>query len=216
MDLQKELLNHLNKGLEKRPKDLTAIMEASAQKLIDDKVGVDAFKVGDKIPEATLISATNNKVNIYDYLKQGPLIISFYRGAWCPYCNLELRAYKEVLPQIKEAGANFIAISPELPDNSMSLIEKHGLEFDVLSDVNNAFAKKLGLVFRVDDALLAVYEKFGHNWDKAQGNTNKEIPIPATYVIGQDGIILLAFVETDYTKRLSPLVAIKAIETRAY
>lgn len=211
MTMKEELKEYLNSSIEKTPVEIRAIMNASAQKIIDEQIGAKALKVGDKLPQASLINASNESVNLYDCLAQGPLIINFYRGAWCPYCNIELRAYKELLPQIKEAGANLVAISPELPDTSMSLMEKHELEFEVLSDVNNAFAKELGLVFRVDDALLAVYESFGINWDEAQGNTNKEIPIPATYVIDTDGSVLLASVDTDYTKRLEPSIALEAI-----
>ncbi len=211
MNLQQELQDFLKGSQENRPQELIDIMQASAQKLIDEKVGENALKVGDKIPEGTFVNATNEAVSIYDLLKQGALVISFYRGAWCPYCNLELRAYKEVLPEINAAGANMVAISPELPDTSMTLVEKHKLKFQVLSDVNNVFAKKLGLVFQVDDALLGVYNKFGIDMDKAQGNTNKEIPIPATYVIDKNGIVLLANVNTDYTKRLEPQKAIDVL-----
>lgn len=212
MNMQKELENQLNEGLKNRTKEIKDIMENSAQKLVDEKVGANALKVGDKIPEATLVNAMDKSVKIYDLIAKGPLVISFYRGAWCPYCNIELRAYKEMLPQIIEAGGNFVAISPEIPDSSLSLIEKHELEFEVLSDIDNAFAKKLGLVFKLDDKLTGVYEMFGFEIDKAQGNTNKEIPIPATYVIDRDGTVLLAYVNTDYTKRLDPMLAIEAVK----
>jgi peroxiredoxin len=212
MNMQQELQNHLKDGLKKRPKEINDIMQKSAQRISSENIGGNALEKGDKIPDATLINATGKSIKFYDYLKKGPLIISFYRGSWCPYCNIELRAYKEILPQIKENGANFIAISPDSPDNSLSLIEKQELAFEVCSDIDNIFAKKIGLVFRVDDDLLGVYHTFGIDLDKAQGNTKKEIPIPATYVIDEKGVVLLAYVNTDYTKRLDPLIAVEALK----
>jgi peroxiredoxin len=187
-------------------------MASSAQSLIDEKVGKDALKEGDKLPDFTLTNAKGEAVNIYQCLEDGPLIINFYRGAWCPYCNLELKAYKDILPEIKEAGANLIAISPELPDTSLSLVEKHQLEFEVLSDVDNKYAKSLGLVFALKDELKKIYKDFGHDLDKAQGNSRGELPIPATYVVDRDGTVLLASVNTNYTKRLEPRTAIEALK----
>jgi len=210
MNLKQELKKYQNESQEKRPEALKAIMQASAQKLIDEKVGENALKVGDKLPKGTLVNAVNTPVDIYDCLAKGPLVISFYRGAWCPYCNLELLAYKEILPEIKALGANFVAISPELPDHSMTLVEKHGLEFEVLTDVDNAYARELGLVFRVDDDLVEVYKKIGIDMEASQGNANNEIPLPATFVIDQDGTVILANVDTDYTKRLEPSETVKA------
>ena len=212
MNLKVELQKHRDEGLANRPEEINTVMATSAQKLIDDKIGKNALKKGGKLPEFTLENATGQAVNIYDILKNGPLIINFYRGAWCPYCNLELRAYKELLPEIIKAGGNLVAISPELPDTSMTLIEKHGIEFQVLSDIDNKIAKELGLVFKLDHALVEVYNKFGIDLDTAQGNMNKEVPLPATYVIGSDGIVLLASVDTDYTKRLEPTKALEAIK----
>jgi len=214
MDLQKELQDYLEGMLKKVSEETMKIMSATAQRLIDEKIGQDALKVGDQLPQFALSNATGQEINIYDYLAQGPLIINFYRGAWCPYCNLELRAYKEILPEIKAAGANLIAISPELPDTSLSLIEKHDLEFEVLTDRDNKLAKKLGLVFKLDEDLGELYRKFGHDLDSAQGNTNQELPLPATYVIDTDGKVLLASVNTDYTKRLEPSIALEAIKSK--
>lgn len=213
MNLQQELQDYLEASLEKRPEEIMNIMASSAQKLIDDQVGRNALQVGGQLPEITLPNATGQEINIYDILEQGPLIINIYRGAWCPYCNLELRAYKELLPQIKAAGANLIAISPELPDTSLSLIEKHGLDFEVLSDVDNKVAKALGLVFKLDEQLIEVYKSFGTDIEKAHGNAEFELPLPATYVIDQTGRVILAFVNTDYTKRLEPSLALEAILT---
>lgn len=212
MDLQQELQAYLDGVLEKTPKDIMDVMVATAAKLVEEEVGKNALSIGDKLPEFTLANATGKEINVYDYLNEGPLVINFYRGAWCPYCNMELRAYKELLPEIKEVGANLIAISPELPDTSLSLVEKHNLEFEILTDIDNKLAKKLGLVFKLDERLSEVYRGFGIDIDGAQGNNEQELPLPATYVIDRDGKVIKAFVNTDYTKRMEPSEALEAIK----
>jgi peroxiredoxin len=115
-----------------------------------------------------------------------------------------LRAYQEVLPAIRDAGATLVAISPELPDASLSTAEKNELAFRVLSDVGNSVARRYGLVFRVTDALRAPMEKLGLDLAKSNGDDSWELPIPATYVIAPDSTVELAFVEADYRKRLEP------------
>ena len=211
MDLKKALKEFNEESSVKRPKEIVDIMTKSAEQLVKDKIGENALKVGDKIPNFTLNNANGEAMNIYDCLAKGPIIINFYRGGWCPYCNLELKAYKDILPKIKELGGNLIAISPELPDNSLSLIEKHELGFEILSDLNNVVAKKFGLVFKLDENIIEVYKKFGIDVEKAQGNDKYELPIPATYVIDKSGRIAMAYVNIDYTERLEPSETLKAL-----
>lgn len=217
MNLTKKIQEYNDSVVTQTPKELLKIMSNSVETLIRDEVGKNALKVGDKIPAFTLGNANGESINIYDCLAQGPLVINFYRGAWCPYCNLELRAYKEILPEIKELGANLVAISPELPDNSLSLIEKHALEFEILSDLDNVVAKEFGLVFKLDKDLLEVYNKWGFSIETAHGNDEGELPLPATYVVDENGEIVRAYVNTDYTKRLEPsetLTALAAIQNK--
>ncbi|SHH89267.1 peroxiredoxin-like family protein [Clostridium grantii] len=217
MDLKKALKEYNEAAAAKRPQEIIDIMTNSAEQLVKDKIGKNALAVGDKIPNFTLGNANGEEINIYDCLAEGPMVISFYRGAWCPYCNLELKAYKDILPQIKELGANLVAISPELPDNSFSLIEKHELGFEILSDLENVVAKKFGLVFKLDEAIIEVYKKFGIDVEAGQGNDKYEVPLPATYVIDGKGEIVMAYVNTDYTKRLEPsetLTALSAIQNK--
>ncbi|WP_461205262.1 peroxiredoxin-like family protein [Clostridium sp. DL1XJH146] len=215
MSLKKAMNDYNEQATAKRPKEVNGLMANSAEILVREEIGKNALKVGDKIPNFTLGNADGKSVNIYDCLEQGPLVINFYRGAWCPYCNLELKAYVDILQDIKALGANLVAISPELPDNSLSLKEKHAIEFEILSDLNNIVAKEFGLVFKLDKALLDLYNKFGFDIEGTQGNDDAELPLPATYVVDQNGQIVMAYVNTDYTQRLEPsdtlpvLVAIK-------
>jgi len=208
----KEKLNaYQAESLKRTNQDNQQIMQNAAQALIDQKIGAQALKKGDIMPSFNLINAKGQKVSSQELLSQGPVIINFYRGAWCPYCNLELRAYQALLPEIKQAKATLVAISPELPDTSLSLVEKHQLDFEVLTDLDNELAKKMGLVFQLDKKLIEVYTKAGHDIAKAQGNDRFELPLPATYVVNSDGKILLAYVNTDYRQRLEPSLALKAI-----
>jgi peroxiredoxin len=193
------------------PEKIKKIMKEAAEKLLKLDIENKALKVGDQLPEFGLKNATGSIVNIYELIKKGPLIINFYRGAWCPYCNLELRAYQELLPRIREVGANLVAISPEIPDLSLTLSEKLSLEFEVLSDIENKVARQFGLVFKLDDKLISLYKNMGIDLEASQGNTEGELPVPATYVVGSDGKILLAYVHSDYTKRLEPEDALTVI-----
>jgi peroxiredoxin len=139
-------------------------------------------------------------------------VIAFYRGGWCPYCNLELRALQQALASIQGTGATLVAISPETPDNSLTTQEKNELEFQVLSDRDNQVAREFGLVFRLPASLLPIYEDFGIDLIAHNGNNHFELPIPATYVVRQDGTVKYAFANVDYTKRAEPSEIVNALQ----
>ena len=200
-----EQIQEFQKGfLEQVPEETLKIMQSGTEKLIKSGIAEKCLKEGDKIPAFTLPNPKNERVSSDIMLSKGPLVINFYRGAWCPYCNLELRAYQEVLPEIIDLGAQLVAISPNLPDNSLSSIEKHSLTFEVLSDIGNKISRQFGLVFTLDAQLQPLYKQFGIDIPASNGDESYELPIPATYVVNPDGIIKLAFVDADYTKRLDP------------
>ena len=143
-------------------------------------------------------------MRLSDRLQQGAVILTFYRGGWCPYCNLELRAYQQILPQIRAAGASLIAISPQTPDESLSTAEKNQLEFDVLSDRGSAVAQAYKIAFELPDDLKAIYTQFNHALPDVNGTPDWQLPIPATFVIAPNGEILLAHIDADYRNRLEP------------
>lgn len=211
MNLKHEINQLKEKASKRSNTEIKAIMTDATENLKKQEIEKNALQFGDKIPEFTLSNATGENISIYNLLAQGPLILNFYRGAWCPYCNLELNAYQAILPQIKEMGGNLVAISPELPDHSLSLSEKLSLDFEILSDLNNDVARQFGLVFKLDEKLVPLYKKMGIDLSLSQGNENEELPVPATYVVDKEGIIVLAHVESDYTQRLEPEDALKAI-----
>lgn len=171
-----------------------------------------SLAVGAEAPDFTLPNATGETVTLRSLLQDGPVVLSFYRGGWCPYCNLELRALQNALPQIQALGANLVAISPETPDNSLTTAEKNALSFAVLSDVGNKVAREFGLVFTLPAALRPIYEGFGIDLPAHNGDDRFELPVPATYVIGTDGRIALAFVNVDYTQRLDPEAILAALQ----
>ena len=207
-----EQIKEFQKGfLEQVPEETLKIMQSTTEKLIKTGIVEKCLKEGDAIPAFSLPNAKNEMVSSDTMLGKGPLVINFYRGAWCPYCNLELRAYQEVLPEIIDLGAQLVAISPNLPDNSLSSIEKHSLTFEVLSDIGNKISRQFGLVFTLDAQLQPLYKQFGIDIPATNGDESYELPIPATYVVNSDGIIRLAFVDADYTKRLDPNEVIQAL-----
>lgn len=196
----------------KMPEDTKAVMDKAMQDLVNSGVADQSLKVGDKAPNFCLPNAVGKTVELQDLLSRNSVVISFYRGGWCPYCNLELRTLQQSLPEIKELGATLVAISPQTPDNSLSTVEKNELEFEVLSDGGNQVAKEFGLVFVLPEELRPIYQDFGIDLPAQNGDNTFELPIPATYVIAQDGTIIHAFVEADYTKRLDPKEIIAALK----
>lgn len=161
------------------------------------------IRLGDKAPDFTLKDQNGKEVNLYQLLKKGPVVISWYRGGWCPYCNLELKGLADKAAEINGLGTTLIAISPELPDKSLSTIEKNHLPFTVLSDTDNMVARKYDLVFKLDTETAERYEnKFGLS--QYNGNDKAELPIPATYIIDREGMVRYAFVNPDYKKRANP------------
>jgi peroxiredoxin len=170
-----------------------------------------AAQVGTKAPDFTLPDAVGNDVSLREQVAKGPVVLSFYRGAWCPFCNLELRAYQQALPQIRELGATLLAISPQVPDHSLSLVERHRLEFAVLSDVGSTVARSYGLAFRIPDYLADLYERGGHRLSDFNGTDDNLLPIPATFVLDTDGIITFRAGEPNYTRRPSIEAVLQAV-----
>ena len=169
-----------------------------------------ALNVGDKAPNFTLKNALNQTVSLYDDLKNGPVVLTWYRGGWCPYCNITLHYLQEKLPEFKKAGATLIALTPELPDNSLSTSEKNKLDFNVLSDIGNTVAKNYGIVFQLIEKVAVVYES-GFGLSKVNGDNSNELPLAATYVIDTNGIIQYAFLDADYRERAEPTAILDAL-----
>lgn len=212
MKLKTALDEFRNEFLAKIPSELTVIIEEAENILAKDFDSRKLLNIGDIAPDLTLPNATGKQINLQEYLAKGAVILTFYRGGWCPYCNLELRAYQQLLPEIKSLGASLIAVSPQTPDASLSTAEKNDLEFDVLSDVGSEVAKTYGVAFTLPDKLKNLYTKWRVVLPETNGTDDWTLPVPATFVIASDGRIILADLNVDYTKRLEPQKALEAIK----
>jgi peroxiredoxin len=171
-----------------------------------------ALREGQVGPEFELPDADGLLVALGSRLEQGPAVVTFYRGGWCPYCNIALRSLQSYLPQIKNIGGSLIAISPELPDQSLSTREKLELGFDVLSDHDNAVARRFGLVYRVSDSARQRLLALGRDLVAHNGTQTWELPITATYVIRPDRMIVFDHVDADYRDRLDPALIVEALQ----
>lgn len=171
-----------------------------------------ALNIGAKMPSFTLKNARGKFVSSGELLKQNNLVIVFYRGSWCPFCNLYLRKLQQNMQAIKESGGNLVAISVENPDNSLTIAKKNELDFTVLSDPNLAVARSFGIVYQLPKETDEIY-KTKYNLDIAKHNEMEkpELPLSATYVVNQKGEIVYAFLEPDYKKRAEPQVIIETL-----
>lgn len=195
------------------PSDALGVIDRASADLEATDPVADALSVGDVAPDFELPNAIGQIVRLRDALAQGPVVLSFYRGGWCPYCSLELKALQDVLPQIREAGARLIAVSPQTPDATLSTRETMDLAFDVLSDEGNAVAREYGLVFRVPDDLVETYRGVGIDLEAANGDDAHELPLPATFVVDTQGTVRHAFADPDYTRRAEPTDVLAALRS---
>jgi peroxiredoxin len=182
---------------------LDAMQRATAE-LIRSGQAQRAKKAGDLAPQFTLLDPEGKPVSSRELLARGPLVISFYRGVWCPYCNVELQALQEALPEIAGRGASLVAISPQTAANSRKSQRDNKLGFPILSDVRSEVANAFGIRFALPDYLVETYKTFKNDLPAFNNDPSWVLPMPARYVIGTDGIIAYSEVNPDYTQRPDP------------
>lgn len=180
------------------------IMRRGTAELIASGQALNAKKAGDKAPEFTLKDPDGQPVSSSSLLTKGPLVLSFYRGAWCPYCNMDLQALQAALPEIEARGANLVAISPQTAPNSRKSRRDNKLAFPILSDEKSRVAAAYGLRFSLPDYLIELYKGFKNDLPTFNDDPAWVLPMPARYVIGTDGMIAYAEVNPDYTQRPDP------------
>jgi peroxiredoxin len=175
--------------------------------------GEKAIKIGERAPGFELSNALGNQILLANLLKNGPVVITFYSGSWCPYCNLQLRALQDKLPDIKKFGATLVAISPEVPDASMTKNEISKMEFIVLSDQDAKVASQYGVAWEVPEFLLE-HMRIDRELDlkKINNGNSSVLPIPATFILGMDGIVKWNYVNVDYRTRSEPDEIIEALK----
>ncbi|MGE9295882.1 MAG: peroxiredoxin-like family protein [Puniceicoccales bacterium] len=188
--------------------------EARLQSVRDSGVLESAKRVGDQAPNFTLPHADGSQVELAALLEDGPVVLTWYRGGWCPYCNMQLAAMQDLLPAFEQANTTLVAISPEAPDHSLSTQEKNELDFYVLSDLHNKVGKDYGIVYELDTPTHDKYEEiFGLS--KINQDESGELPLAVTYVVDKNGKIAYEFVDVDYTKRAEPAEILEVVQQLA-
>jgi peroxiredoxin len=197
------------------PPSVIETMHRATAELIASGAAGRALKAGDKAPAFILNDPEGKPVSSAALLATGPLVLSFYRGVWCPYCNMELQALEEALPGFQALGANLVAISPQTPVNSRKSVRQNELSFPILSDTHNDVAAAFGLRFALPDYLVELYKNLKNDLPSVNGDESWTLPMPARFVIGQDGTILSAEVNPDYTRRPEPNDMLPALRRAA-
>lgn len=203
-DLNQELSSQL-------PQEILNVFGKSIEDLKTKRMEENSIQIGDQMPEFSLPNALGTIINSEEIFKNGKVILAFYRGSWCPYCNLELKFLQDKLSQIKDKGARLIAISPQSPDHSLSMSEKNNLEFEVLTDFDNRFAKKLGITFRLQDFVLPYYKGLGIDLSDFNKNNDNILPVPAVFVVNENKVITYKFLDVNYMNRVDVEELIEAL-----
>ena len=201
-ELAKQIEQFNNELATQVPQEVLEAFGKSIKDLKTKNIEEKSIKLGAIMPDFSLPNAKNEIIHSKEILKKGKMIIAFYRGSWCPYCNLELKALQENLSKINDKKVSLVAISPQSPDNSLTVIEKHNLTFEVLTDKDNTFAKQLGIVFELQDFVLPFYNALGINLSSFNKNDDTSLPIPAVFVVNENGIIIYKFADANYMNRI--------------
>jgi peroxiredoxin len=215
MTLQQQLEAFAANFAQTMPPDIVQALQKSIDEVRDLGLVECALGVGDRAPDFTLPNAQGRQVTLAELLAKGPIILSFYRGGWCPYCNPELRSYQAILSDIRAAGGDLAAISPQTPDRSAAAVKSNALTFEVLSDHGNSVAGLFGIAYPIPAIVKAIGAKFGTDLAAINGSDDSQLPISATYVIAQDRRIVRASIEPDFRVRLEPADALLALHELA-
>lgn len=214
MSLQQELDDFMAQVRTQVPASVLAPIERFySQELHTSDRFPNVLTIGNVAPDFTLPDVHGKPVRLGDLLARGPVVLSFYRGAWCPFCNMELRALQKVLPELLAAGATLVAVSPELPDYSLPLVEREGLKFPVLTDLGSSVARQFGIVFPLEGEIRRIsLEVFQVDLPKFNGDQSWDLPVPATFVIAPDRTIRMAFFDPEFRHRVEPEQVLQVLD----
>lgn len=203
MKLIKELTEIQQSMATQLSEEVLDIMGSSLSEMLNQKLDSNALTVGDTAPDFSLKSTNQNNVNLYELLKTKPVIISFFRGSWCPFCVTELEHYqKNLVTDKKSIATHFLAISPQKTEISSQLCQNNNISLTILSDEGNEVAKKYGLVFTLPDNVRDLYKNLGANLPDFNGDNSYQLPIPATYIIDQNKKIIFSYINVNYMERV--------------
>ena len=192
------------------PPEISAMIDRLVHGLRDSGT-TPGIAVGEPAPDFTAPDADGRPVRLRDRLDRGPVVLTFYRGAWCPFCSTELRALQEVLSDLAEAGATLVAVSPQAPDTSAGLVDQLALGFTVCSDLDQSIAEAYLLKFVLTDELRELYEQFDMALTNENADGSWSLPVPATFVIDRDGVVRSRHVDPDYRTRMEPADVVAAV-----
>lgn len=213
MSLSKSLNQVTASGFEKMPHSIAKVLSDGIKELKTDNLASNALRSGDEIPDIQLTLTKNGeKRSLRAFMKNDFLILNFYRGGWCPYCNLELRAYEELMKQFEQASANIISISTELPDFTMSTSVRNKLSHPILTDLNAELSKEIGIAFKLNKDLQREYANFGINLSELHGNDKNELLVPAIFIIDRNMKIVWSHIEENYMIRAEPSEVLKELQ----
>jgi peroxiredoxin len=208
--VEEQLKAKADEAVKKSPEVAKVITDGIAE-VAATCIDENAPNVGDKATLFELPDAGGRMVKLADLLKKGPVVLTWYRGGWCPYCNISLRGLVEAEPSIRQLGATLVAITPETPDYAENTIKADALTYEVLSDSGNRVAHQYRIAYKVPEQVSARMKTFKIDLAVRNGDTSDELPLPATYVIDQEGTIRWAFVDADYRKRAEPADVVEAL-----
>lgn len=198
------------------PDEQKNIVMAAGQRLAESDVAAQAIAAGDTAPDFSLIDIAGRQFQLSEALLHGPIVLSFYRGGWCPFCSLELKALADREAEIRNLGARLVAVSPELHEQNQAAAGDLDLPFSLLFDEANVVARDYGLVMQVDEAVRPLYLQWGFDLPTFNGDDSWELPLPGTFIIDNSGTVRAAYVNKDYTQRMEPediITALKDIQT---
>lgn len=210
MSLAAELSSKYDEIHASIPRETSAVLKKATA---DHKHSYDpsqAIQIGAKLPDFQLYDAKGDQVSLHGLLTRGALLIKFYRGQWCPYCNIELRALQKLLPDYRAHGVTLVAVSPELPDQALSTAQVNGLEFTVLSDVGCDLARKLGIIYEQPEDMSSLLDFV--DWERSYGDRSFVVPVPATILVDGKGVVRKSHVEAAWHKRLEPSTTLAWLE----
>jgi TolB-like protein/peroxiredoxin len=208
--LKHELDSFMSTFMHSGPPQIVDAIVEHIDDMVADGIAENALKAG-TAPNFKLPNPFGELVELSTLLQQGPVVVAFYRGEWCPFGNMQLHAYQKILPEIKQLGAALVAISPQDADHSLSMAEWQGLEFHVLTDSGNAVARQYGLVFSVEQPVREVYMQLGFSLPTYNGDNSWELPVPGVFIVNRSGVISLAHADADFTHRMEPAAILEGL-----
>lgn len=218
MTLKQQLDEFWNRFAQFGNPAVVKVIKTHIKGMVDRGIAELALKPGSTAPDFSLPNALGRPVALADLLAKGPVVLAFYRGAWCPFCDMQLHAYQQILPQIQALGATLVAVSPQDADHSLSQAEKLALQFEVLTDKGNTIASQYGLVFSVEQPVRDVYHQLGFPLPAFNADDTWSLPVPGVFIIDPSGAIRLSWADADFTHRMEPaelLAGLKRVVAQA-